>query len=240
MGAFYVSSIKESYLQNFQIEATSIDYTTDFKTKKSRSFSNLTYAQILYNIARKNNLKAKLDFKYAQGIEVVKQVDESDSALIDRLSKELDCSFSVKNDTLIFMDRDKSFDMRNYAINANECISLEIERFAKKTYKSLELTYTDEAGDTRMVKVGKGVLIYKMSYNAKDDTHAHQIATTRLQVLNAKQFKGSLSTVGKVLFAGGYLRLNKQGKISTHIITQVIHSIDSNVWNIILEFESER
>lgn len=240
MGAFYVSSIKESYLQNYTIEATSIDYTKDFKTKKNRSFSNQSYAQILYSIARENNLKTKLDFKYAKAIEVVEQVDESDSALIDRLSKELDCSFSVKNDTLIFLDRDKSFDRRSYAINADECISLEIERFAQKTYKSLELTYTDEAGNARMVKVGKGVPIYKMSYQAKDDTHAHQIATTRLQALNAKQFKGSLSAVGRVLFAGGFLRLSKQGATSTHIITQVTHSIDSNAWNISLEFESER
>ena len=110
----------------------------------------------------------------------------------------------------------------------------------KKTYKSLELTYTDEAGNARMVKVGAGVPIYKMSYAAKDDTHAHQIATTRLQALNAKQFKGSLSTVGRVLFAGGFLKLTKQGATSTHIITQVTHSINSSAWNISLEFESER
>lgn len=91
-----------------------------------------------------------------------------------------------------------------------------------------------------MVKIGAGVPIYKMSASAKDDTHAHQIATTRLQALNTKQFKGSLSAVGRVLFARGFLRLSKQGTTSTHIITQVTHSIDSNAWNMSLEFESER
>lgn len=52
MGAFYVASIQESYLQDYTIEATSIDYTKDFKLKKNRSFSNQSYAQILQSIVR--------------------------------------------------------------------------------------------------------------------------------------------------------------------------------------------
>ncbi|WP_394997398.1 hypothetical protein [uncultured Helicobacter sp.] len=43
---------KESYLQDYTIEATSIDYTKDFKLKKNRSFSNQSYAQILQSIVR--------------------------------------------------------------------------------------------------------------------------------------------------------------------------------------------
>lgn len=240
MGAFYVSSIKENYLQHYTIEATSIDYTKEFKIKKSRSFESLSYAQILQSIARENNLKTKLDFKYRDSITHIQQTNESDSALCKRLADELDCSFSVKNDTLIFLDRDKSFDRRAYAINARDTLSLEIEHFAQKHYKSVELTYQDESGNTRNVKVGKGVPIYRMSREAKDDNHALQMATTRLQALNAKKTKGSLSTIGRVLFAGGYLQLKKDNATSTHIITQVTHNLDSQSWNMNLEFESER
>ncbi|TLD80189.1 phage late control D family protein [Helicobacter sp. MIT 05-5293] len=240
MGAFYVSSIKENYLQHYTIEATSIDYTKEFKIIKSRSFESLSYAQILQSIARENNLKAKLDFKYQDSITHLEQNDESDSALCKRLADELDCSFSVKNDTLIFLDRDKSFDRRTYTINARDTLSLEIEYFAQKHYKSVELTYQDESGNTRNVKVGKGVPIYRMSREAKDDNHALQMATTRLQALNAKKTKGHLSAIGRVLFAGGYLSLTKDSTTSTHIITQVTHHLNSQSWNMNVEFESER
>ncbi|WP_300446155.1 phage late control D family protein [Helicobacter typhlonius] len=240
MGAFYVSSIKESYLHHYTIEATSIDYTKEFKILKSRSFENLSYAQILQSVARENNLKTKLDFKYKDSITYIEQIDESDSALCKRLADELDCSFSVKNDTLIFIDRDKRFDRRVYNINAADTLSLEIEHFAQMHYKSVELTYQDESGNTRNVKVGKGMPIYKMSREAKDDNHALQMATTRLQMLNAKKLKGSLSAIGRVLFAGGYLALTKDNTTSTHIITQVTHTLDSKAWNMSLEFESER
>lgn len=240
MGAFYVSSIKESYLHNYTIEATSINHTKEFKITKSRSFENLSYTKILQSIARENNLKSKLDFKYKDSITHLEQVDESDSALCKRLADELDCSFSVKNDTLIFLDRDKAFDRRIYHINALDTTSLEIEYFSQMHYKSVELTYQDESGNVRNVKVGKGVPIYKMNREAKDDNHALQMATTRLQNLNAKKLKGSLSCIGRVLFAGGYLTLTKDTTTNTHIITKVTHNIDSKSWNIHLEFESER
>ena len=240
MGAFYVSAIKEEYRQSFQVEATSIDFSKELKVKKSRSFENLRLKDILSTIARENNLKTKLNFKYSDSIEFIEQVDESDSSLLYRLSKELDCSFSIKNDTLIFLDRDLSFDRRAYHINASDCISLSIEQFASKHYASLELTYADTEGNTRMVKVGKGVPIYKMSSHATDDSNALQKATTRLQSLNAKKFKGSLNAIGRVLFAGGYLALTKDNTTSTHIITQVTHTLDSKAWNMSLEFESMR
>lgn len=240
MGAFYVSSIKEEYKQSYLIEATSIDFSKELKIKKNRSFEKLSYGDILKTIARENNLKTKLNFKYKDSIEQIEQVDESDSSLIDRLSKELDCSFAIKNDTLIFLDRDLAFERRAYSINADDCISLSIEEFSSKHYNSLELTYTDTEGNTRMIKVGKGVPIYKMSANVDNDSSALQRANARLQSLNAKKFKGSLNAIGRVLFAGGFLHLNKQGKISTHIITQVTHTLDSKSWNMSLEFESGR
>lgn len=238
MGAFYVSSIKESYATNYSIEATSIDYTKEIKTKKSRTFSNISLKDMLSNIARENNLKHYIDFAYKDSIEYIEQVDESDSALLKRLADFYDCSFAIKNDTLIFKDRNTTFDRRTYSINANECTNLELESFASKQYKSLELFYTDNFGETRSVKVGNGEPIYKMTREAKDDTHALQMATTRLQNINTTKIKGSLSAIGRVIFAGGYLELALRGKKTKHIISQVTHNIDSKQWIVSLQFES--
>ncbi|TLD97685.1 hypothetical protein LS71_002795 [Helicobacter jaachi] len=235
-GAFYVSAIKEQYKRGFSIDCTSIDYTKGFKVKKSRTFEG-SIADCIRSIARENNLKTKLDFRYAQSIEVIEQVDESDSALLHRLADELFCTCKVSNDTLIFLDKGKEFDRRTYAINADECISLDIETFAATRYKSIELTYTDSEGNARSVKVGSGEPLYKLHRFAKDDTHALQMATTKLETLNSKHIKGSLSAVGRVLFAGGYLNLTFKGKISRHTITQVTHSLDSSAWNMELNFE---
>lgn len=150
------------------------------------------------------------------------------------------CSFSVKNDTLIFLDRDINFKRRTYTMDARDTLSLEIEYFAQKHYKSVELTYTDEAGNARNVKVGKGIPVYTMNREAKDDNHALQMATTRLQTLNAKKTKGHLEAIGRVLFAGGYLQLRKDNTTTTHIITQVTHNLDAKNWSMSVEFESER
>ena len=133
-----------------------------------------------------------------------------------------------------------NFHRRIYEMDAREAISLEIEYFAQKRYKSVELTYKDESGNTRNVKVGKGIPIYSMSREAKDDNHALQMATTRLQALNAKKTRGHLNAIGRVLFAGGFLKLKKDHATTTHIITQVTHNLDSQGWNMSVEFESER
>lgn len=237
MGAFYVSSIKEDYRQSLTIEATSINYNKGIKTLKSRSFSNMTLIDILRSIARENNLKTKIDFRLSNSIEYIEQVNESDSALCHRLANSLFCDFSIKNDTLIFLDKDREFDRHTYSLNADDCIRLSLEYFDFTKYGSIELAYTGSEGETRIIKVGDGEPVFKTSATANDDTHALQIATSKLKTLNSKSIKGDLEAIGEVMFAGGYLELNMNNKMHKFLITQINHNIDSKSWNMKIYFE---
>lgn len=237
-GAFYVSTIKESYLQEYRIEATSIDYSKGFKIKKNRTFEGLALIDVLRSIARENNLKTRIDFAKQESIETIEQLDESDGALCARLANDYGCSFKIKNDTLIFIDQDKEFDRREYSLNADDCQSLELEYFASKDFKSVEVSYTDNEGEQRTILVGKGEPKFRSVQNFKTDTEAIQWAQTRLKVLQNQKIRGSLTMVGGVFFAGAFLDLSLRGKKHRMLIKEITHDISPENWEIKMTFES--
>ncbi|WP_172402343.1 hypothetical protein [Helicobacter sp. 13S00401-1] len=54
---------------------------------------------------------------------------------------------------------------------------------------------------------------------------------------NARKIKGSLTGLGLVMFAGGFLELELRGKTTRHLLTKVSHTLDSNSWQVKAEFE---
>ena len=236
-GTFYVSVIKESYLRGYSIEATSLNYASSIKVKKNRTFDNLRIGDVLRLVARENGLKTRLDFEAMGSVEVVEQSDESDASLCDRLSKKYGCTFKIKNDTLIFIDQDKSFDRREYRLDVNDCQSLDLEYFANKEYKSVEVTYTDSANNQRSIIVGSGEPKFRSIQNFKSDTEALQWAQTRLKTLNNQKIQGSLSTVGGVFFAGAFLILKLRGKEHKFLIKTIEHTFSANEWTCRMTFE---
>ncbi|WP_158652219.1 phage late control D family protein [Helicobacter felis] len=239
MGGFYVSAIKETYRKGYSIDATAINFTKEMAVRKSRSFNNIRVADIVRVIAREHGLKNRINFKFADNVlDVMEQTDESDMSFCARLAKEYGCSFSVKNDTILFYDRDiKNYERRRYKMNADACISLEIEYLTTKHYRSVEVHYTDKAGKEQIVKVGNGIPVRTLTIEAKNDQQAYIAGTAKLKELNTQKTKGSLQALGQVLFAGGLLELHKGGKKETHIITQTEHSLDKSSWNMRVQFE---
>ncbi|WP_104753688.1 phage late control D family protein [Helicobacter salomonis] len=240
-GAFYVSALKENYRHGFSVDATSINHNKELKEKKNRTFKNKSVAEILKSIAREHGLKHKIHFEHASSVwNALEQVDESDSALCDRLSKMYGCSYATKNDTLLFLDRDiKNFERPRYKMNADECISLEIEYLVTKHFKSAEVVFMDKNGQEHTLIIGSGQQPKKrMSVHASTEQEARVIGKTRLKEVNTAKTKGSLRALGRVLFAGGLLELTKGKHKEVHLITQVQHSLDKNGWAMSLSFES--
>ncbi len=240
-GGFYVSAIKESYRHGFSIDATSINFNKELKEKKSRTFKNKSVADILRSIAREHGLKSKISFEHASSVwNALEQIDESDSALCMRLAKEYGCSYAIKNDTLIFIDRDiKQYKRPRYKIDADSCISLDIEYMVTKHFKSAEVVFTDKNGQEHTLIIGSGQQPKKrMSVHASTEQEALVIGKTRLKEINTAKTKGTLRALGQVLFAGGLLELKKGKKKELHLITQVQHSLDKSGWVMNLSFES--
>ncbi|WP_120952271.1 contractile injection system protein, VgrG/Pvc8 family [Helicobacter sp. L8] len=240
-GAFYVSAIKENYKKGFSVDATSLNHSKEIKEVKNRSFKNKSVGDILRAIARENGLKSKISFEHSSSVlSVLEQVDESDSALCARLAEEYGCSFGLKNDYLVFIDRNiKQYQRPRYQINADDCISLEIDYLVTKHFKSAEVVFMDKEGQEQTLIIGSGQQPKKrILTHASTKQEALIIGKTRLKEANTAKTKGSLRALGQVLFAGGLLELTKGKSKEIHLITQVQHSLDKSGWVMNLNFES--
>lgn len=241
MGAFYVSALKENYKKSFSLDATSLNFTKELKERKSRSFKDKSLKDILESIAREHGLKSKIHFQHASSVlSVLEQVDESDSALCKRLASEYGCSYAIKNDTLLFLDRDiQKFERPKYKILADECMSVQIEYLVTKHFKSAEVLFMDKNGQEHTIIIGSGQQPKKrIVTHVTTEQEARIIGQTRLKEANTAKTKGSLRALGQVIFAGGLLELKKGKETQTHLITQVQHSLDKSGWVMDLTFES--
>lgn len=235
-GSFYVSAIKEQYKRGYDIEAISINYKKGMKISKNRSFENTTIGDVIRAIARENGLKTRIDFEKEKTIEVIEQ-SQSDLALCDNLAKRYGCTFKIKNDTLIFIDIDKDFDRREYNINADEAIELNIETFGHKNFNSVEVHFTDSLNETHIIKVGDKEPTHKVSRNFKSQTEALQYAQTYLKKTKEQKVNGELKIIGGVFFAGAFLNLTLRAKETKYLIKEVRHNINSKTWETIIVFE---
>ena len=141
LGSFIIVSLKYEYKRSIEIEAISADFTKDFKTKKNRTFLNTTYANIIKQLARENSYNYKIDFIRSDEIVTLEQHDQSDVAFLDKMAKDLNLGFSIKNNTLILFDRDKQSNRITYSYHANNAISFSWEEKETIKYNSCEVTW---------------------------------------------------------------------------------------------------
>ncbi|CUU72394.1 phage late control D family protein [Campylobacter hyointestinalis] len=236
LGSFKISTIKYDYKKSFDIEAISADFMSGFKTKKNRTFANQSYKDIILSLAAENGYKTKIDFKRSVEVVTLEQHDKSDVAFIQKIATDLDLSFSVKNQTLILIDKNKDSNRIGYDLNADDCISLSYEQSEITNYSSCEVTFRDsKTGLDEVVKAGSGTPVLKLVSMQEDRNEALKLAQSKLQKQDNANLKGNLSIIGRPYFAGAFLNLAMEDGAKKFIIKKVTHKIDK-AWISDIEF----
>ncbi|MGG7049051.1 MULTISPECIES: phage late control D family protein [unclassified Campylobacter] len=239
LGKFIIVGIKFNYKKTIEIEAISADFTKDFKTKKNRTFLEKSYHKIISQIAKENNYNTKIDFDRSSEIVTLEQHDLSDVAFLHKIAKDLNLSFSVKNNTFIFLDRNKEKERLSYDYSADDAISLSYEFIhTSSQYKSCEVTWHNtKTGKDETVRVGSDEPTLKIVSMQDSKDEALKLAKSKLQVQKNSEIKGNMQIVGEPFFAGAYLNVyfSDTNKTMKFIIKKISHKI-STAWISDIEF----
>lgn len=230
LGHFIIATIKTKYKKIYDIEAISANFMSSLKDRKSRSHIKLSYKQIIENIAKEHGLNAKINFDRSNEVVELEQHDMSDAAFCEKLANDLDLTFSIKNKTMIFIDRDKVADRVEYSISEDDYLELNFEQAEIPNYASCEVTWRDtKAGQDKITIAGSGTPVLKRQiFSADSEAEALKIAKSYLQSKQNGVFKGNVRCMGVPFFAGGYLNLQIEGETKRVIIKKITHTINKS------------
>lgn len=237
MGSFYIASIAYNYKSSYEIDCASINMNSGFKMKKNRSFDNLSYKQILESIAKENNFIPKIDFKRMDEVVHINQINQSDSSLCHHIAKELNLTQCVKNETLIFLEKN-SEKKPTLSIDASICISASLESYSKLFYQSVEVSYQDkDTSEAKTIRIGKEEPTLKRFLHSKSDDEAYKKAEGIFKSIRSNRKKGNLEMPGKIIYAGTILKLSGDKELEgEYVINKVTHNIDSSSYRMSVEF----
>ncbi len=243
-GLFLVGEVEETDEYILNISATSVNFSNSLKEKRDITYEKVSIKDICTQIAGRGGLDVKSDFDDIHIVSLA-QSGESDLHFLNRLAKEHNSIFNIKNGTLIFTKKikndKKNDELPSYTIHKDNTHpgSLKMKFMAKKYHNSCKSVWHDTKTNTaKEVVAGSGepCLINKGSF--KNDAEAMAKAKARLQKANQGLISGSLSIDGEVIFAGGVLNLVGTFKSDgEYQIKSVSHTFDSNGWVTSLEFE---
>lgn len=237
LGHFTIATIKTKYKRSYDIEAIAADFMSSLKDHKSRSHVKLSYRQIIENIAKEHGLNVKINFERSNEVVELEQHDMSDAAFCEKIANDLDLTFSIKNQTMIFIDRDKATDRVEYSLSEDDYLELNFEQTEVTNYASCEVTWRDtKAGQDKVTVAGSGTPVLKRQiFSADSEAEALKIAQSYLQNKQNSSFKGNVRCMGVPFFAGGYLNLQIEGEAKRAIIKKITHTINK-AWISDIEF----
>ncbi|WP_201341705.1 hypothetical protein [Abyssogena phaseoliformis symbiont] len=96
-----------------------------------------TLSQLADVIAQQHGLKIRANTDILTGI--IQQYNKSDTDLLNRLAKDNNLVFNIKNNLLYLMD--KSADMPYVCVDIDRCIDSDITYSNKKLYRSCKAVY---------------------------------------------------------------------------------------------------
>jgi phage protein D len=243
VGKFFVQSSTISN-QQLTFRATGADWTEEIKKRKNRKWENIDIGGIVSKIAEEHKLNHKCDKTHFVKHEA--QAHESDMHFLHRLAQTLNASLSVKNATLLFLDKDAQ--KPQCVCDIKEAISSSIELVNKTLYKSCKCTYRDSKKNKDIiVTVGSGTpeLEIKKSLDSfsKNDTplkeQAKTYAQNQLNKANEGTVRGRVKIEGSTgPKAGGEIEIiNSKYDDGVYKIKKVTHSLGSNGWVMDVSFE---
>ena len=245
MGLFSVGDIEfTGPPMSLNISATSLDYASKFKEKRTASYENLSLTDLAQSIAERHEAfqivaLPNTDVTY----EHIGQENESDLHLLRRLVKMVGAEVSFKNGTIMIFEKGKEprqdkrveftpEDVSNYSITSSN----------RKDYSKVIAKWhdSDEAGE-KSIEVGNGdgpSFVIKKSF--QDEAHATAAASGKLHELNRGKVTGRLTLPGRSdIFAGSIIGLSgfRDGLDGGYTAKQVLHSMGRAGWKIDVQLE---
>ncbi len=228
-GLFFVQSTSIRDNRELTIKATGVNFNGDLKQRRNFTYLDHSLGDIAWEVSTRHDLEVRTNFNDVRRFE---QKNESDLAFLNRLAKEYNAIFNIKNNTLYFMKQ--GTEVPEIAVDINRCISSDIT-FANRTfYKSCKAIFHDTKLNKKVSVItgeGKPVLIKQGKWHNNDD--ALIAAKNALKRANRGEASGNLTYRGNIYFAGSKLELDKQ----FYEVTKVTHNI-SNGWQTTLDFKS--
>ena len=225
------------------VTATGADFTGELKKKRNRSFENMSIAAIVQEIAGSYGLGIKCDFDDLY-LQHTAQTNESDLNLLNRLAKDYNAIFSIKNNTLVFKKRIKgetrADDLPLFEVEESECERWEIKHSNRTMYRSCRAIWHDTK-ENKIKKIvsgaGKPELVLKGSF--RTEAEAKSKADAKLQTANRGTVTGNITIRGQDIRAGGVLKLNGFGSDDgEYTIKSVLHTLDETGYKVLVEFEN--
>jgi len=242
VGLFLVQTTVRKNNYGLKIFATGVNYSSTLKQRRDITYEKLSMKDICSQIAKRNSLKLKCDFDDIYFMSLAQQ-NESDLHFLNRMSRELNAIFNIKNDTLVFRKKikndKKNDELPHYEIDINNCEYVSIKHSNKTFYKCAKAIWHDTKENKVMqVLAGSGSPVYVFRGNFKNASEAKAKAEAKLQIINQGIVSGTLTIPGEIVFAGGVLKLkNSLEDDGEYQIRKVEHTFDENGWKTKIFFE---
>ncbi len=227
-GLFHVESSSVRNNRELTINATGINFNSTIKQRVIASF-DLSLDEMVAKIAQQNGLKAKIKTTL-KGIQHFIQDNESDLAFLQRVAKEKNAVFNIKDGTIYFVQDEEH--VPNVSITIDECIDSDIKYSNVSEYSSASATFQDTRQNKSVTAtVGEGTPVLAVKGHWQSYEKAEQAARQALKKANSIRVEGSLTVAGRRIFAGSNLDLD--GK--QYYISKVTHTV-GKAWKTQLSF----
>lgn len=234
LGLFLVQKTTIKNKRQLTIIANGADYSGELKERRHANYENTTLGAVASDIAARHGLAVRTNI--SQPVTRFEQINEFDLHFLNRLAKEHNAIFNIKNNTLYFMAKG-SQEVPKVTINGGQCDDLEITHSNQTLYKSAKASYQNtKLNKVVSVVVGEGTpQLYKQGHFQNDD-EARTFAANALARANKGLINGTLTKKGQVLFAGSELTLD--GEECT--VKKVRHTVKNLTgWKLSAEFDNK-
>jgi len=232
LGLFTVQKTNVKNKRQLTITANGADFNGSLKERRHINYEATTLGNVATVIAQRHGLSVRTNM--LSDVSRFEQINESDLHFLNRLAKEHNAIFNIKNATLYFMA--KGSDVPKVTIDSGECDQLDISYSNQTLYKSCKVSYQNtKLNKVASVEVGEGTpQLYKQGH-FQNDEEATVYATNALARANKELVNGSLTKKGQVLFAGSELTIDKE----IYTIKKVTHTVENTTgWTLTANFKN--
>jgi len=234
LGLFSVQKTTITNKRQLTIVANGADFDGELKERRHANYEDTTLGELATVIANRHGLAVRTNI--TEPMTRFEQINESDLHFLNRLAKEHNAIYNIKNATLYFIAKG-SEEVPKVTINSDQCEGLEITHSNNTLYKSCKASYQNtKLNKVVSVVVGEGnPQLYKQGHFNSDE-EATTFATNALARANKGLIHGSLSKIGQALFAGSQLTLDSE----EYTVTKVRHTVENMTgWKLSAEFDNK-